>query len=136
MSFAIPVVWREGKDHMTNCYFYTKNLNVIDRKYKFHVQYSDVHFAIRQIPHGQDLSVPEPDGNMEYCSNSKHTDMNIVSGYDVYKREKDDQPVALTQVEFKGLTRDLNLSKESTLLLGSRLEEKHLFAPGTTFYSY
>ena len=50
--------------------------------------------------------------------------------------KEDDQPVLLTQANFSDLKRDLNLSKESTQLLGSHLWEKCLLAPGTTFYWY
>ena len=62
--------------------------------------------------------------------------MTVVAWDDAYKPEKDDQRVPLTQVELYDLTRDLNFSKESTQLLGSRLKEKHLLAPGTIFYWY
>ena len=41
-----------------------------------------------------------------------------------------------TQGELKNLTRDLNLLNESAQLLGSRLREKRLLAPNTTFYWY
>ena len=60
--------------------------------------------------------------------------MLVVAGDDAYKPEEDDFPVPLTQAELNNLTRDLNLSNESAQLLGSHLKEKHLLAPGTTFY--
>ena len=53
-----------------------------------------------------------------------------------YWSEENDRPVPLTQVDLNDLTRDLNLSKESSQLLGSRLREKNLLAPETTFYWY
>ena len=62
MPFAIPMVWRKGKDHITDCYFCIKGIN---HKYKHHVQYSDIPSVIRPIPHGPDLAVPELDGNMK-----------------------------------------------------------------------
>ena len=42
----------------------------------------------------------------------------------------------MTQAELNDPTQDLNLSKESAQLLGSPLREKHLLAPGATFYWY
>ena len=42
---------------------------------------------------------------------------------DAYKPE-DDQLVLFTQAELNGLTRDINLSKESAQLLASHLKEK------------
>ena len=79
-TFAIPIVLSEGKDHITDCYFYVINLKGIGRKNKSHVQYPNVPSAIRPISHGSDLSVPEPDGNMEYSSDSEHSDMTVVAG--------------------------------------------------------
>ena len=136
MSFAIPMVWTEGKDHNTDNYFCMINLKGINRKNKNHVQYNDVPSAIRPIPHGPDLFVPEPDGNIEYGSDSDNSDMTVVAGDDANKPEEGDQLVILTQAELNDSTRDLNLLKESTLLLGSRLKEKRQLAPGTTFYWY
>ena len=62
--------------------------------------------------------------------------MTVEVGDDTYKPEEDDQPVPLTQAELKDLTRDLNISKESAQLLGSRLKKKTLLVPGTMFYCY
>ena len=78
MPFAIPMVSREGKDYMTDCYFRTVNLKGINRKNKHHVQYPYVPSAIRPIPY--DLPVPGPDGNMEYSSDSEYSDMTVVAG--------------------------------------------------------
>ena len=75
MPFAIPMVWREGKNNITYCYFCMINLKGINRKNKNYVQYPNFPSAIRPIPHGPDLAFPEPDGNMEYSSDSKHRDM-------------------------------------------------------------
>ena len=62
--------------------------------------------------------------------------MTLVAEDDAYKPKEDDQPVPLTQAELIDLTQDLNLSKESAQLLGSRLKEKRLLALGITFYWY
>ena len=130
MPFSIAMVWREGKDHIMNCYFCMIRLKGINHKHKHHVQYPDASYAIRPIPHGPDFPVLEPDGIMECSSDSKHSDMTVVVRDDMYK------PVLLTQAELNDLTWDLNLSKESAQLLGSCLKEKHLLVPGTMFYWY
>ena len=69
----------------------------INCKNKQHLQYPDVPSAIRPILHGPDLPVPEPDGNMEYSSDPKHSDMTVVVGDDECKPEEDNQLVLLTQ---------------------------------------
>ena len=65
-------------------------LKGINCKNKHHVKYPDVPSAIRLIPHGPDLPVPEPDDNLEYSFDSKHSDMTIVAGDDTCKLEEDD----------------------------------------------
>ena len=100
-----------GKDLITDCYFCMINLKGINHKNKYSVQYPDVPSDIRLIPHGPDLPVPEPDGNIEYSSDSEYSDMTVLAGDDAYKPEEDDQPVPLIQVELNDLTRDLNRSK-------------------------
>ena len=104
MSFAIPMVWRERKDHFVDCYFCMKNLKGINHKYKHHIQYPYVPSAIKPISHNPDHPVPEPDGNMKYSSDSEHSDMTVVSGDDAYKPEEDNQLVPLTQVKLNNLT--------------------------------
>ena len=91
---------------------------------------------MRLICFGPDLPLSEPGGNMESSSDSKHSDRTVVAGDDAYKPEVDYQPVPLTHAEFNDLTHDLNLSKESAQLLGSRLKEKYLLALGTMFCWY
>ena len=91
---------------------------------------------MRLIPQGPNFPVPEPDGNMEYFFDSKNRDMIVVAGDDACKPEEDDQSVLLTQAELTDLAWDLNLSKKSAQLLGSRPNEKYMLALGKTFYWY
>ena len=64
MLIVIPMVWNKEKYHITNTYFCILNLNEINRKNNHHVKYTDVPSAKRPTPHGPDLPVPEPDGNL------------------------------------------------------------------------
>ena len=73
---------------------------------------------------------------MGYSSDSELSDMTVLAGDNAYKQEEDDQPVPLTHAELNDLIQDLNLSNESSQLLGSCLEEKYLLVSGTTFYWY
>ena len=80
MPFAISMVWGKIKDHIMDCCFCIINLKGINFKNKYHVQYPGVSSVIWPIPHGPDLPVLEPDGNMEYSSDSDHRDMILVVG--------------------------------------------------------
>ena len=113
MPSAIPLVWSEGKDYITDCYFCMINLKGINCKNKHHVQYPNVPSAISPIPQSPDLPVLETNGNMEYSFDSRHSDMTVVAEDDAYKPEVDDQSVPLTQAELNDLTWDMNLSMES-----------------------
>ena len=71
MPFAVPMMWRDGKDHVTDCYFCMTNLHGINRKNKHCVQYSDIPSAIRPVPHGPSLPVPKPDVAIKSSSESE-----------------------------------------------------------------
>ena len=58
------------------------NLKGINRKNKHHAQYLHVPSATKPISHGPNLPFPDPDGNMEYSSDSEHSDMTVVAGDD------------------------------------------------------
>jgi len=62
MLFAVPMVWREPSNHSSDCYVYltppvTSGMN---RKKKQRIDYPNIPSAIRPVPHGEDLPVPEP----------------------------------------------------------------------------
>ena len=102
MPSAVPMVWREIKDHVTDCYFCMTNLQGINRKNKHCVQYPDIPSAIRPVPHGPSLPVPKPDVAIKSSSES---DRDIpLYGDNTYDRtegieywsEENDRPVPLT----------------------------------------
>ena len=127
------MMWREGKDHVTSCYFCMANLKSINPKNKQHVQYTGVPSAIKPVLMAQIflfLYQMSP-WNLVLIPNLVTQLIQLC----VWS-EKDDQPVPLTQAYFNDLRRDLNLSKDSTQLLGSHPWEIRLLAPGTTLYWY
>ncbi|CAI9616279.1 unnamed protein product [Staurois parvus] len=61
MPFAVPMIWREPTDHVSNCYFcmvppIVKGLN---KKKKLSVHYPNIPSAIRPVPHGEGLPIPK-----------------------------------------------------------------------------
>ena len=112
------------------------NLQGINRKNKHCVQYPDIPSAIRPVPHGPSLPVPKPDVAIKSSSESESDNTYDRTEGVEYWSEENDRPLPLTQADLNDLTRDLNLSKESSQLLSSRLREEHLLASETTFYWY
>lgn len=136
LPFGVPMVWREGRDHTTDCYFCMTNLDGINRNNKQHVKYPSVPSAIKPVPHGTEIPIPTPPDNFDSSSDS-YEEMSVMDESATYEPVADlTQAKPLNQAELNDLTRDLCLSKESAQLLGSRLRENHLLAPGTTFYWY
>ena len=135
IPFDIPMVRREGRDHVIDCYFCMTNLKSFYRKNKLNVQYPDSSSVINPVLHGPDLPVPEPNVTIEYSSNFESINMTDTAEYGVYRPEVDDQ-LPLTQTKLNDLTRDLNLTKGFARLQGSRLQQKPLLAPVTTLYRY
>lgn len=134
LPFGIPMVWREGKDHSTDCYFCMTNLEGVNKKKRRHVIYPDIPSAIKPLPHGPDVPVPKPPDNVTSPStSSEETDDSDASTATIQEEKR---PKLLAQAELNDLTRDLGLSKESAQLLGSRLRENNLLTAGTTFFWY
>ncbi|KAJ4437507.1 hypothetical protein ANN_17652 [Periplaneta americana] len=88
--------------------------------------------ALRPVPHGPDLPVPTPpanSGDSESESSFPNADTEMSSD----PEEFDNSPKKITQPELNDLVRELGLTKKKRELLGSRLHEILLMAPGVTF---
>jgi hypothetical protein len=60
MPFAVQMVWREQKDHLTDCHFCLTKISGISLKYKHRIQYPSLPSAVRPVLHSQDLPGPKP----------------------------------------------------------------------------
>jgi len=62
MTFGVPMVWRAQSNHITNCYFcmVPPIQNDMSMKKKSTLVYPNIPSAIRPVPHGDELPVPEP----------------------------------------------------------------------------
>ena len=71
MPFVFPIVWREASNHISDCYFCLTPpvASGMNRKKKQRIDYPNILFAIRPVPHGEDLPMPEPP--KEYNLNSE-----------------------------------------------------------------
>ena len=62
LRFAIPMVWREPKDHYSDCYFCGIKTKGIERKNRTSLTYPSLDSAIRPTPHSEGLPIPVFEG--------------------------------------------------------------------------
>ena len=74
MLFAIPMVWREPRDHLSDCYISLTNKTGITSKSKHTVKYPDFPFAVRFVPHSEELPVPKPPENLTFGGDRSDSD--------------------------------------------------------------
>jgi hypothetical protein len=60
MPFAVPMVWREQKDHLTDCHFCLTKISGISLKSKHSIQHPSLPSAVRPVFRSKDLPVPKP----------------------------------------------------------------------------
>ena len=62
MPFAIPMVWREQTNHISDCYFcmVPPLRQGFSKKKKWTLCYPNLPSAMRPVPHGEGHPVPEP----------------------------------------------------------------------------
>src|SRR6218665_4012448 len=49
MPFAVPMVWREQRDHVTDCYFCLTNVSGFSSKNKKAIEYPNLSSAMRPV---------------------------------------------------------------------------------------
>ena len=136
LRFGIRMVWRKPKNHFDDCYFCAVSTKGINRKNKKSLVYPNLEWAIRPIPHCNEIPVPVFEGLPEW---------------ELYGFEEDQasvlHPLAVVKPLFQMsillflhyhsffLKENLmiwpeifNLSKKSFELTASRLEEKICFS--------
>ena len=58
MSFGIPMVWREPKNHVDDCYFCITQTQGFSNKSKHRIQYPSLDSAILPEPNSNEIPVP------------------------------------------------------------------------------
>lgn len=138
-KFLTPTIWREPRNHLDDCYFCSLNINGINTKNRVKWQYPSTTCVQRPVQHSPDFLVSknilEPS---EETPSSPQTDTETPSSSqnDVNFEGMSNGPQCFSQNELDDLVRDLDLSKQASELLASRLKEKNLLSAGTiiTFY--
>ena len=131
------MIWREPKNHTDDCYFCAINLTGINKKKHKSFIYPNLPSALRRVAHCDEIPIPVfkelPDVPNE------NLDVNFEENDDLNDNDfvpKSSEPILFNPEELSNLIRDLNLSKESSELLASRLNDRNLLQQGTkiTFY--
>ena len=133
MPFAIPMIWREPKNHSTYYYFCTTIIIGFTSKLKKSIIYPNLNSAIRPIPHSDELLIPKHPTNFDFDSNIESLDEDIVflDTDEDYVDKHTRIPHLIHQSELNDLIRDLNLTKNQAEILGSRLQEWNLLSDET-----
>ena len=124
MPFAIPMIWREPKDHLTDCYFCLTNIFGISSKSKHTVKYPSLDSAIRPVLHGPGLPIPTPpdDITLTEIIESVHVQNALQNDPDFVEDDTINEPYFLTQKDLNDLVWELGLSNSKAELFASRLK--------------
>lgn len=131
LSFGIPMIWREPKDHSSDCYFCIVKTSGYNKKNKCKIEYPNIPSAIRPVSHSAEIPVPVfkevPSFEIqEYECGEDRSDINDED----FEIENNSVRKGFDQHELNDLARDLGLSKKASELLASRLNEKNLLEKG------
>ena len=109
------MVWREPKNHFSDCYFCAIDVTGINRKNRKVLKYPDLESARRPVAHSDECPVPvcvmlsdDSDNGSTPAQESQEDGETDFS---------DDRSHPFSQNELNDLVHDLNLSKSSSELL-------------------
>lgn len=143
MRFAVPAIWREQSDHITDCFFCLSNTSGHSRRTKNAVTYPKVTSMDMPIPHSSERPVPAPPSDTKLLDDAEVTigAMDISTPAASVEPSMYEPPCSIvqqsfTQDELSDLIRDLSLSKKQAELLASRLRERNLLVPGVRVCLY
>ena len=119
------MVWREQKDHITDCYFYLTKIEGYHLKQITNksMAYSNLSSAILSVPHFAKFLISKPLFNLGVISDELaeySEDSN--TDFDPFMSER--RPLLITQKDLNDLLRVLNLFKDKSKLIALRLQEK------------
>ena len=128
------MVPREAINHVDECYFCSVNVTGVNKKNHKSLSYKSFPLAIQPVLHSADIPIPEfnklPDLSIDEHSDKEQNGYKNLTDFD-----DDDEdfacssmPVLFDQQNLSDLKRDLSLSKESSEVLASRLEDRNLTA--------
>ena len=143
-KFAVPMIWREPKDHYSDCYFcltpaikkynelflnFNFNFSGFNKKIRRKVVYPSLPCAIRPVPHSISLPVPSipNESDIDALSNSCSSSLTNSNNDSEISNSHDAEEVhIILQEDLNELVKDLYLHKKKAELLASRLKQLNL----------
>ncbi|GBN16426.1 hypothetical protein AVEN_126509-1 [Araneus ventricosus] len=142
MPFAVPMVWREPRCHLTDCYFCMTSAVGFNRRSKHTIHYPNIPSVIRPVPYNESLPIPVAPKTYTLLPEMDLEDFEPQPGLSTSTDDEEHpalvhrQPHLVTQPELNDLVRDLELPKSKSQLLGSRLQRWNLLEKGVKISSY
>lgn len=119
LSFDVPAIWRQPMCHEVDCYFCLTKLKQHGRHRT--IEYAHVNSFTKPVPHSPSVPYPVCPKRKKQLHDSYGSTESSQS--DV---EHEKKPMLFTQSELNDLIRDLDLSKDNSETLASRLQERNL----------
>ncbi|GFX95366.1 uncharacterized protein TNCV_3684181 [Trichonephila clavipes] len=135
--FAVPMIWREPKNHSDDCYFCLCSVQSFNLKNRKDISYPTIiRSAIRPVPHGPDLPIPSPPDTLDNILDDLDQISPISSDSDDGYDPGTNDPELFSQSDLNDLVRDMSLPKNTAEVLVSRLKERQLLNSGVSFSWY
>ena len=133
LPFAIPMIWREQRDHGSDCYFCAFSVKGVSDRNRKRLPYPSLQSAIRPILHSPELPVPAPPTSPPNSSPENSDDQNCDDGDTSFDfTDTSSSPHLISAEELSDLVRDLKLTKFQGELLASRLQGWNLIDSDAT----
>ena len=145
MRFGVPMIWHEPKNHHDDFYFCMVDMSEWNQQKKKDWYYPNIESARRPIPHCAEVPVftslpdlPADEILLEAINDTDSSESSISSSSSMAAAASSlsTKPKPFCQGQLNDLVRDLDLSKESSEILASRLGKHGILDSGTklTFY--
>ena len=115
------------KDHFSNYYFCMTIITRFSKNAKSKIKYPDCNSAIKSISHSNKYPVPESVLTVFDSESEASTDAETSSASEfdvsITLERTFSEPHVLSKEDLQNLVRDMNLSKEKSEILASRLKQ-------------
>lgn len=111
LTFGIPMVYHERKNYVNDCYRHLTDVSSYSKRMRQKISYTNLDWVFRSVPHSDDIY--QVDVNYEHDNDTDFVETST--------KEREN-----TQEKLNNLVRDLEISKELSEMLVSRLKRNSL----------